>query len=217
MPWLYPYKLLLRFSFCVYYVTLIFVCPGRRRRSRLRSGSVSTVCLWGVWPRSPVSAPARWSCAVKGWLSSARHSCRASTSVFLTSSQSCRMGTCVSPGTGRAELEFVCFFQHFNVQAEFRHLTESFARYHERSQRRLDMDAQQGSLVPNLGSGIIIHKKEEAAAKNHVFFSGFYHVCFLLWNTGDFNLFRNHTRKSENQMFVWAAHMEAVWMDIACL
>lgn len=80
-----------------------FVCPGWRQRKRLWWSCVSTVCLWGVCPRSQVSAPARWSCAVKGWLSSARPSCRASTSVFLTSTHSCKMGTCVSRGTGRAE------------------------------------------------------------------------------------------------------------------
>lgn len=82
-----------------------FVCSGYRWRRRLWWSIVSRVCLWGVYPRSPVSAPLKWSCAVKGWWSNAPPSCRASTSASLTSTQSCRTGTCVSPGTGRAELE----------------------------------------------------------------------------------------------------------------
>lgn len=88
-----------------YLLVLLCVCQGCRRRRRLWWSFVSRICLWGICLRSPVLAPARWSCAVKDWWNTAPPSCRVSTSVFLTSTQSCRTGTCVSPGTGRAELE----------------------------------------------------------------------------------------------------------------
>ena len=84
------------------------VCPGCRQRRMLGWSSVSRLFLWGVCPRSPVSVPAKWSCAVKDCWSSAPPSCRAYTSVSLTSTRSCRTGTCVFPGTGRAELERHC-------------------------------------------------------------------------------------------------------------
>ncbi len=81
------------------------MCPDCRQRRRTWWSCVSKICLWGVCPRSPVSAPARWFFAVKDCWSSVSLSCRASTSVFLTSTQSCRMETSVSPGTGRAEMD----------------------------------------------------------------------------------------------------------------
>ena len=87
-----------------YFTVCVCVCAGCRWRRRLLWSCVSKICLWGACPRSPASAPVSWSSAVNDWWNSVTPSCRASTSVCLTSTLSCRTETCVSPGTGRAEL-----------------------------------------------------------------------------------------------------------------
>lgn len=85
------------------------LCADCRQRRRPWWSCVLRLCLWGACLRSPVSALPRWFNAVKDCWSSAPPTCKASRSVFLTSTLSCKMETCVSPGTGRADLQIYTF------------------------------------------------------------------------------------------------------------
>lgn len=83
----------------------ILFYTGWRQRKKTSFRVVCRICLCAVCLKSPACRAVKWSPAAGVWWKRDPLRCRVFICASLTSIQSCRMGICVFPGTGKAETQ----------------------------------------------------------------------------------------------------------------